>query len=173
MIPTETPRARYYFLALAFFATVAAMVWVARHRQPACPTAAPPSYQAWDVADARAYGGSYVVRLADKKRDLALVMYVGSSEGLAITLGLDGAHFQRPLSMDLMDAALSQLGAELERVQVDSIRDDAYIGSLHLKQGGRELVLDARPSDAVALALAHHLPVYVADEVIAAAATTF
>jgi bifunctional DNase/RNase len=169
MMPAETPRVRNYLLAFAFLATVAAMVWVARHR-PQCPPAAPPAhYQAWDVVEGQTYGGSYTVRLADPARTQWLLMYVGASEGLAISLRLHGERYQRPLSMDLMDEALGKLGAEIERVQIDAIRDDAYIGSLHLRQAGREVVLDARPSDAVVLALAHHLPVLVADSVIARA----
>jgi bifunctional DNase/RNase len=173
MTPAETPRIRSYLLAAAFVTTVASMVWVARHRAHAPTAAAPASYQAWQVVDAEWYSGGYMVRLADARRELAMVMYVGTSEGLAIETRLRGTRYQRPLSMDLMDAALTKLGAEFVRVQIDTIRDTAYIGSLHLRQGGRDLVLDARPSDAVVLALAHHQPVYVADSVIAVAATHY
>jgi hypothetical protein len=168
MTPAETPRLRNYLLAAAFLATVAAMVFVARHRQAHQETRL--GYEAWTVLDAQQQNGSYAVHLIDGAREKTLVMYVGQSEGLTILYRLQGMRYERPLSMDLMDTALTSLGAEVERVQIDSIRDLAYIGSLHLKQGGREITLDARPSDAVALALAHHLPVFVAEPVIAVAA---
>jgi bifunctional DNase/RNase len=169
MIPTETPRSRYALLVVPIVA-LASLSWLARSHPPAT-SQPPPGYHAAQVVDVQPIGGGDVVRLA--VGDKLLNMYVGSSEGLAISLAVKGEHYQRPLSMDLMNAALGELGAEVVRVQIDSVRDTAFIGSVHLQRGAHAIVLDARPSDATALALAHHAPVYVADPVVAVAASLY
>jgi bifunctional DNase/RNase len=168
MIPTETPRSRYALLVVLVVAS-ASLWWLARPHRAA--ESVPPGYHAAQVVDVQPIGGGDVVRLA--VGDKLLNMYVGSSEGMAISLARKGEHYQRPLSMELMDAALGELGTEVVRVQIDSVRDTAFIGSLHLQRGARAIVLDARPSDATALALAHHAPIYVADAVVAVAAALY
>jgi hypothetical protein len=62
-----------------------------------------------------------------------------------------------------------ELGAELERVQIDALLHGTFHGSVHLKTPSRAVVLDARPSDAMALALGRHVPILVAAEVLARA----
>ena len=113
------------------------------------------------------YGGEYAVDLVDGDR--AITVYVGQSEGLAISLRSTGQKFVRPLTADLLDATMAELGGTLDRVQVDRIGGGTYFGSLHLHQGGKMLHIDARPSDAIALAIGNHVPILVADAVIAEA----
>jgi bifunctional DNase/RNase len=111
--------------------------------------------------------GEYAVELVDGDR--AITLYVGASEGWAITLRSEGRKFVRPLTVDLLDSTMQQLGGELDRIQVDQILDRAYHGSLHLHRGAEHFQIDARPSDAIALALGNHVPILVADGVIAEA----
>jgi bifunctional DNase/RNase len=113
------------------------------------------------------YGGEYSVDLVDGDR--AITIYVGQSEGMAIELRNEGRKFVRPLTADLLDDTMAQLGGTLDRIQVDSIIGGTYHGSLHLHQGGKSLRIDARPSDAIALAIGNHVPILVADSVIAEA----
>jgi len=171
MIPAETPRHLLLasVIAVAGAGAAVASLWTrpAVEKPPVVSSAPRSDYQPMQVAGVMPMGSEYAVRLED--REAAITMYVGSSEGLAITLHQQGRRYERPLSMNLMDEALHQLGAELERVQIDDVRDHAYIGSVHLKKDGREIVLDARPSDAVALALEEKVPILVANSVVAVA----
>jgi bifunctional DNase/RNase len=131
----------------------------------------------WTVPDGYRYmslgkvtplpNGEYAVDLVDANR--AITLYVGSSEGWAITLRSEGRKFVRPLTVDLLDATMQQLGGELDRIQVDKILDGAYHGSLHLHRGAEHFTVDARPSDAIALAIGNQVPILVADAVIAEA----
>jgi hypothetical protein len=83
-----------------------------------------------------------------------------------------GASPTRPLTHDLMKSLVERLGAKLERVVIDEMRDDTYFAKLHLEApGGRTLIIDARPSDAIALALRLHGPVLVSEELFAKAPT--
>jgi bifunctional DNase/RNase len=165
MLLAETPR---HLLLVSIVALGASAFLMTRTHPTATgtPTTSPEGYQRMQVLSVTPLGAEYAVRVGDD--DKAITMYVGSSEGLAISLHLRGEKYVRPLSMDLMDATLRELDATLERVQIDSIRDHAYIGSLHVR--GHHAI-DARPSDAVALALAHGAPIYVADSVMAQAGT--
>jgi uncharacterized protein len=110
--------------------------------------------------------GQYAVDLVDDTRRITI--YVGSSEGRAISLRSDGRRFFRPLTVDLLDATLRELGGTVERVQVDTLVDNTFHGSLHLLQRGRTLRIDARPSDAIAVAIGNHAPIFVSEEVLAA-----
>jgi len=163
MLLAETPR---HLLLVSIGALAASAFLMTRpHSPPAAIAQSVEGYQRMEVLSATPLGNEYAVRVGDA--DKALTMYVGSSEGLAISLHLQGEKYQRPLSMELMDSTLRELGATLDRVQIDSIRDRAYIGSIHVRGHNP---IDARPSDAVALAMIHGAPIYVADEVVAAAA---
>jgi hypothetical protein len=117
--------------------------------------------------DARVEGSGWAVRLVDAAREKQLTIHVGQSEGYAISLRSEGRRFPRPLTVDLLESVMRELGGDLERVQVDSLRRNTYYGSLHLRQGGRMLQIDARPSDAIALALGRGAPILVADRVMA------
>ena len=171
MLPAELPRHLLLVSIGAVLATGASAFLMTRpascpHARLPALTASPEGYQRMEVRSASALGNNeYAVRVGDA--DKALTLYVGSSEGLAISLHLQGEKYVRPLSMELMDSTLRELGATLDRVQIDSIRDRAYIGSIHVRGHNP---IDARPSDAVALAMIHGAPIYVADEVVAAAA---
>jgi bifunctional DNase/RNase len=157
-------------LAVAAAGSIAAAMLAPAHRAAATAQAdpAPAGYRAMTVAAVtQLAGGSYAVELTDGRQGITI--YVGASEGWAIELRTEGRRYVRPLTVDLLDATMAQLGGELDRVQVDKIVDSAYHGSLHLHQGAQHSTIDARPSDAIALALGHHVPILVADPVIAEA----
>jgi bifunctional DNase/RNase len=170
MLPAETPR---HLLLVSIGALAASAFFLTRplvhsptsiSQSSQSSQSSPDGYQRMQVLSATPIGNEYAVRVGDS--DKAITMYVGSSEGMAISLHLQGEKYVRPLSMELMDATLRELGATLDRVQVDTIVDHAYIGSIHLRG---HAPIDARPSDAVALAMIHGAPIYIADSVIAIA----
>jgi len=74
----------------------------------------------------------------------------------------------RPMTHDLLCVAIEKLGASVERIEVTEIRDGTFFAVIKLKTAGQELTLDARPSDAISLALRTGTPIYVADGVLKA-----
>jgi hypothetical protein len=115
--------------------------------------------------------GAPVVRLVEKvpaagaaARELPI--WIGPFEAQAIALELNGVPSERPLTHDLMKRIVERLGGTLTRVVVDDLRGSTYIATLHFDgPGGKNLTVDARPSDAIALALRLRGPILVREEV--------
>lgn len=113
--------------------------------------------------------GTPVVRLVEKVptggEPRELPIWIGPFEAQAIVLEMRGASPARPMTHDLMRDVVERLGAKLKDVVIDEMRDDTYFAKLHLEApGGRTVVIDSRPSDAIALALRLHGPLHVAAE---------
>ena len=105
-----------------------------------------------------------LTREADKR---VVPIFIGGTEALSISLRLDGQHYARPLTHDLLDTLLHRLSAKLESVQVDELRDNTFIGTVVVRdRDGQQLRLDARPSDAVALAVGNKVPIFMAQAVL-------
>jgi bifunctional DNase/RNase len=119
-----------------------------------------------------AESGTPVVRLverlpagAETRTPRELPIWIGPFEAQAIVLEIRGASPTRPLTHDLMKSLVERLGAKLDHVVIDEMRDDTYFAKLHLEApDGRPVVVDARPSDAIALALRLHGPLLVSEE---------
>lgn len=109
------------------------------------------------------------VVLADEGETTILPIFVGGTEALSIQLRLAHEPFERPLTHDLVDSLLAELGGTIARVQVDELRGTTFIGSIWVRHDGRVIRIDARPSDAIALAIGAGAPIYVARSVLAAA----
>jgi len=116
--------------------------------------------------------GTPIVRLVEKgKAHRELPIWIGPFEAQAIALEMQGVPAPRPLTHDLMKQLVERLGGKLVRVEIGELRDNTYFATLHLQSpGGQELTVDARPSDAIALALRLHGPILVAEELFARAA---
>ena len=109
--------------------------------------------------------GSAVV-LADDTAHTGLLIFVGGSEALSIALRLEHKKYERPLTHDLLDNVLKKLGGDVVSVRVDRLEDDVFYGSVLIHRDGRLFEIDARPSDALALAIGNSAPVYVSENVI-------
>lgn len=96
----------------------------------------------------------------------ALPIYVGESEGLSIQLRLAGERFHRPLTHDLMDAVMEELGGTVESVRVERFEDDVFYSVVVLAYRTERHELDSRTSDAIALALGHQVPIFVRTSVL-------
>jgi len=118
--------------------------------------------------------GTPVVRLVEKgKAGRELPIWIGPFEAQAIALELHGVAAPRPLTHDLMKTLVERLGAKLDRVVIEDLRDGTFFGTLHLAgPGGGDIALDARPSDAIALALRLHGPILVDEELFAKVAAS-
>ena len=112
-----------------------------------------------------------VFREKDGTRYLPVV--IGVAEVNAIKMKLSGIKPPRPLTHDLFLQALELLGASLEKVVIDKLQHNTFYAKLHLKRTGNgEVVVDARPSDSVALALRANAPIYAAEEIMGEAGVT-
>jgi uncharacterized protein len=112
----------------------------------------------------------HVVILKDTEGDRYLPIWIGAWEASAIAMRLQGLAAERPLTHDLFAAALDRLGVRVERVVISELTDETYHARIHLERDGVQVEVDARPSDALALAVRAEVPIFAADEVLAQAA---
>jgi hypothetical protein len=107
-----------------------------------------------------------VVVLKEKDAQRYLLIWVGSSEAGSIAMALQGVEPPRPLSHDLMKSLLEQFGARVTRILVNRLKDETYFALITIATGATSLEIDARPSDAIALALRAKAPIYAEDDVL-------
>ena len=107
-----------------------------------------------------------IVVLRELNIDRYLPIWIGPFEAESITIALQEIEIARPQTHDLMKNLLGMLGARLMRVEISSLRDDVFYGNLVLDVNGDTVNVDARPSDALALAVRAHVPILVAQDVM-------
>ena len=112
----------------------------------------------------------HVVILKDVERDRYLPIWIGAWEASAIAMRLQGVTAERPLTHDLFVASIEQLGARIDRVVISDLADETYHARLYLVHDGTEVEVDARPSDALALAVRSEASIFAAEEVLEQAA---
>ena len=110
-----------------------------------------------------------VVLLKELDSDRYLPIWIGPCEAEAINIELQQLDVPRPLTHDLLRNTIEVLGGAVTRVVVSALRGDTYYARVFIVVNGHETDIDARPSDAMALAVRTHAPIYVADEVMAEA----
>jgi uncharacterized protein len=106
------------------------------------------------------------VLLVDEQQKRGVPIFVGETEALSIRLRLANRRYARPLTHDLFDSALDQLGAKIEYVRVDKLQNNVFFGTVVMTSGKKYIELDARSSDAVALALGRNVPIFMARPVL-------
>ena len=104
----------------------------------------------------------HLVILKEKEADRYLPIWIGSFEAQAIATKISGNTLGRPLTHDLMATAFGDLGISVKRIVVTRLADQVFYARLYVKQNGRDLDFDARPSDAIALAVRVECPIFVA-----------
>lgn len=109
---------------------------------------------------------SPIVILRDKENLNTLPIWIGMLEANAIAAGLEHLKLPRPMTHDLFKNLLDQIGVKLLRVEVTDIRDNTYFAALHMEVAGNSVVIDSRPSDAIAIAIRMEVPIMVRDAVI-------
>lgn len=110
-----------------------------------------------------------VVILKDPKSEAVLPIWVGLYEAQAIALEVEKSTAARPLTHDLLKNVVTGLNAQVQRVVVSELRGDTFYAVIWVEQNGEIVGIDARPSDALALALRSDCPIFVAEEVLQAA----
>jgi hypothetical protein len=114
-------------------------------------------------------GEAAALLLLDEASDRIVPIFIGGTEAQSIEHRMRGTTPPRPLTHDLLDAAVKKLKGSIVKVHVDALRDGIYHGSVYIRSGRRVLRLDARPSDAIALAIGNRAPIYIAQQVLDAA----
>jgi bifunctional DNase/RNase len=113
--------------------------------------------------------GTPIVILKDVNSDTLLPIWVGAYEANAIALEIEKIATQRPMTHDLLRNLIVEMGARVERVVVTELRDNTFFAVIEMRNSsGDFIMLDSRPSDAIALALRADCPIYVNEEVIQA-----
>ena len=95
-----------------------------------------------------------------------LPIWVGAFEANAIAVEIEKLATQRPMTHDLLKNVVWELGASVKRVVITDLIDSTFLAVIEMTRNGEVLVIDSRPSDAIALALRVDCPIYVKDEVI-------
>ena len=114
---------------------------------------------------------SPIVVLKDDDEKFFLPIWVGIFEANAIALQLENITTPRPMTHDLLRNMISELDARVTRVVINDLRDSTFFAQIRLLVAGKTLEVDARPSDAIALALRTEAPIYVAQTVLDQAQT--
>jgi bifunctional DNase/RNase len=117
------------------------------------------------VIDEKRHDQLIVLKEKDGERVLPIV--IGLAEASAIKLKISGFNPPRPLTHDLLHSAITDLEASIEKIIIDRLEESTFHAKIVLKaKDGSEKVMDARPSDSIALAVRAHAPIFVEDEII-------
>ncbi len=108
----------------------------------------------------------HVVILREAHDERYLPIWIGSWEAQSIAMKLQGVEAERPLTHDLLTTILSDLGVSVRRVLISDLADETYRARIVLVQGGSDFEIDARPSDAIALAVRVAAPIFATEAVL-------
>jgi bifunctional DNase/RNase len=113
------------------------------------------------------FTNSPIMILKDVESDKAVPIWIGLLEATAIASELENIKFSRPMTHDLLKNIMECMDIRITKVEVCDLRDNTYFALIYLlRQGHQEISIDARPSDAIALALRAKAPIFVEDVVI-------
>ena len=115
-------------------------------------------------------GGAYAILLKEMHGSRRLPIIIGAFEAQAIALEIEGIKPPRPLTHDLLKSFLDNVGATVTEVLIDELRENTFYAKIILEMSTLSNEIDARPSDAIALAVRAQSPIYVAESVMDAAA---
>jgi len=107
-----------------------------------------------------------VVLVRPKGSDLAVPIFIGQLETQSILIGMGKVDVPRPLTHDLALSLMRSLGAEISRIEINDLQEGTFFARLVLVSEGRDIVVDARPSDAIGIAVRAGCPVFIAESVV-------
>jgi len=113
----------------------------------------------------------FVVLLMDLSNKTGLPIWIGPFEANAIAMKLKKMGSHRPMTHDLIHSILRTLESQVLKIVVNDLKDNTYYALIYLSRKGEEIIIDSRPSDAIAIALAVDAPIFVAEQVIEKART--
>jgi bifunctional DNase/RNase len=118
-------------------------------------------------------GKQPIVLLKTADGNKFLPIWIGHPEAAAILMKLQSQAPPRPMTHDLLSDMLEQLEAQVVRITVTELRENTFYAQITVQQDGREIEVDSRPSDAIALAIRAEAPIFAADRVIDESAIEF
>lgn len=113
----------------------------------------------------------FVVLLMDLANKTGLPIWIGPFEANAIAMKLKKIGSHRPMTHDLVRNILGTLSSQVEKIVVNDLKENTYYALIYLRRKEEEIIIDSRPSDAIAIALAVDAPIYVSEDVIDKART--
>lgn len=109
---------------------------------------------------------SQIILLHEVDGERAFPIVIGMFEALSIDRRIKGVQWPRPMTHDLICMVVEQLGADLQDIYINELREHTYFAKLRVKKDGELVEVDCRPSDAIAVAVTARVPIYVAEDVI-------
>jgi bifunctional DNase/RNase len=110
-----------------------------------------------------------IVVLEDLKSERILPIWIGVFEANAIALKIENIATPRPMTHDLLKTFLEKTGIDIQRIVVNDVRDNTFYAMIHCLHKGNSVIIDSRPSDAIALALRVEAPIFVEESVVSKA----
>ncbi|HUS72745.1 MAG TPA: bifunctional nuclease family protein [Sedimentisphaerales bacterium] len=107
-----------------------------------------------------------IIVLKERHGHRSFPIVIGIVEIFAIDRRLKGIKPPRPMTHDLLDGVIESLGAKIEKIVINDLRNHTFYAKIHLSSNGRTVKVDSRPSDAIALGTASNTPIYVAEHVL-------
>ncbi len=110
-----------------------------------------------------------IIELREIEGDRTFPIVIGLPEAQAIDRRLKGIEIKRPQTHDLLANMIEELGGTLESITINDLSEHTFFAQLNIRQNGKTLRVDSRPSDAIALGIAADVPIFVADHVLESA----
>ncbi len=110
--------------------------------------------------------GTYGLVLSEVEGNRRFSVMIGEPEAQSIAMKLNNKKSPRPLTHDLINNILNVLGTKLEKILIYNMLSDVFYSELHIRRGEEEIIVDARTSDAVALAVRSDAPIYISSEIL-------
>jgi len=107
-----------------------------------------------------------IIVIKERHGERSFPIVIGIVEIFAIDRRLKGIEPPRPMTHDLLDSVIQGLGAKIEKIVINDLRNHTFYAKIHLSLNGKTVEIDSRPSDAIALGAASSAPIYVADHVL-------
>lgn len=111
-------------------------------------------------------GGAYALILSESDGNRRLPIIIGTFEAQAIALELESIKPPRPMTHDLLKNIILSYNSKVDKVLINDLNEGTFFAKIHYKNNGDELTLDARPSDAIALAIRFNAPIYTNEKVL-------
>lgn len=106
---------------------------------------------------------SPVITLSPLDSEKVLPIWIGHYEAWAISMELSGVSSKRPLTHDLLLATIQAMGGKVDKIQIVDLKEQTFYAEITVKIGDKDITIDARPSDSLALALKANAPIFVSD----------
>lgn len=109
--------------------------------------------------------GGFLLVLKKTDSEEYLPISIGDNEGLSILRELQEVPFPRPMTYELINKIIKELGGEVEKITIDKLKDGIFYATIHLNQGKKKILIDSRPSDAINIAIRNKVKIFVEENV--------